>query len=92
MAEQEISDEEIKADLMHRLLRKHCWEAKYLPMDTLVNWVSKKIKGNGKRIRKCIGELVKEGHIILHKGGRAISLSSMKSREIAEYIKKVLEI
>lgn len=37
----EVSDEEIKADLMYRLLRKHCWGAKYIPVDILVNWISK---------------------------------------------------
>jgi hypothetical protein len=63
MPKLEISDEEIKADLMNKLLIRHCWRAKYLPIDTIINWVSKKIKGNGKRIRKCVEELVKEGYI-----------------------------
>ncbi|MBO3755168.1 MAG: hypothetical protein FGF53_09910, partial [Candidatus Brockarchaeota archaeon] len=62
----EISDEEIKVDLMNRLLRKHCWGAKYLPTNTLVKWISKKIKRDGKRIRKCIEELIKEGYILSH--------------------------
>lgn len=39
-----LSDEEIKADIMYKLLRKHCWGAKYLPIDTLVNWLSKMIR------------------------------------------------
>jgi hypothetical protein len=92
MPKLEISDEEIKADLMNKLLIRHCWGAKYLPIDTIINWVSKKIKGNGKRIRKCVEELVKEGYILLHKGGEAISLDPTKSREISEYIKTVLKI
>jgi len=92
MAKQETSDEEIKADIMNRLLRKHCWGAKYLPLDTLVNWLSKQIKRNGKRVRKCIEELAKEGHILFRKKGKTISLNPVRSREIAEYIRTVLKI
>ena len=47
----EISDEEIKADLMYRLLRKHCWGAKYLPLDTLINWMSKRIRRTAKELK-----------------------------------------
>ncbi|MEM1569249.1 MAG: hypothetical protein QXG56_00810 [Candidatus Bathyarchaeia archaeon] len=32
MPKRGISDAEIKADIMNRLLRKHCWGAKYLPV------------------------------------------------------------
>lgn len=92
MAKPEISDEEIKADLMNRLLREHCWGAKYLPIDTIVNWVSKQIKRNGKRVRKCVEELVKEGYILPHKGGETVSLNPTKSKEIAEYVKRVFRI
>jgi len=88
----EISDEEIKADLMYRLLRKHCWGAKYLPLDTLINWMSKRIRRNGKRIKRCVEELTNEGYIFIHKRGEAISLNPMRSKEISEYIKRVLKI
>jgi len=92
MSRQEISDEEIKADIMYRLLRKHCWGAKYLPLDTLINWMSKQIRRNGRRVRRCVEELTKEGYILLHKRGEAISLNPTRSREISEYIKTVLTI
>jgi len=92
MSRQEISDEEIKADIMYRLLRKHCWGAKYLPLDTLINWMSKQIRRNGRRVRRCVEELTKEGYILLHKRGGAISLNPTRSREITEYIKTVLKI
>jgi len=88
----ERSDIEIKADIMNRLLRRHCWGAKYLPLDTLVNWLSTQIKKNGKRIRKCVEELAREGHILFHKKGDTISLNPTRSREITEYIKAVLKL
>ena len=83
------SDEEIKADIMNKLMRRGCWGGKYLPLDSLVNWLSKKVKRNGKRIRKLIKELIKEGYILTHKGGETISLNPALSREIIEYIKRI---
>lgn len=86
------SDEQIKADLMNRLLRKHCWGAKYFPLITLTNWISKQIKKDGKKVQKLVKQLVKDGHILLHKKGATISLNPTRSKEIIEYIKRVLEI
>jgi len=51
MPKREMADPEIKADVMNRLLRRNCWGAKYLPTDTLVNWLAKRVKRNGKRVR-----------------------------------------
>jgi hypothetical protein len=92
MSRREVSDEQIKADLMNRLLRKHCWGAKYFPLITLVNWMSKQIKNNGKRIQRLVRQLVNEGYLLLHKKGATVSLNPTRSKEIIEYIKKILEI
>ncbi|MEM2087804.1 MAG: hypothetical protein QXF52_03925 [Thermoproteota archaeon] len=83
----EISDAEIKADVMNRLIRKSCWGAKYLPLSTIVNWLSRKIKNNGRRVKACIEELVKEGYVLHHKKGETISLNPARSKEIIEFIK-----
>lgn len=87
----DITDEEIKADVMNRLLRKGCWGAKYLPVDSLVNWLAKRVKRNGKRVRKIIKELVKDGYLLLHKGGQTASLNPSMSGEIIDYIERVIE-
>jgi len=84
------SDEEIKADAMNRLMRKGCWGARYLPVDSLVHWLSKKVKRNGKRIRRLIKELVKEGYLLVHKGGKTISLNPALNRQIIEYIERII--
>lgn len=86
------SDEEIKADVMYRLFRKHCWGARYLPIDTLVNWLSKKIKKNGKRVQRAMKELVRDGYVLLHKRGKTISLNPARSREITEYISRAFKL
>ena len=85
----EYRDEEIKADIMNRLMRRGCWGGRYLPLDSLVNWLSKKVKRDGKRIRRLIKELIKEGYILTHKGGETISLNPALGREIIEYIERI---
>lgn len=85
------TDAEIKADFMDRLIRKHCWGAKYLPLDSLINWIAKQIKKDGRRVRKCVEDLAKDGYLLLHKRGEAVSLNPAKSKEIAEYVKTVLK-
>jgi hypothetical protein len=92
MLKGEATDEEIKADLMHRLLRKRCWGAKYLPLDTLINWISKQVKKNGKRVRRCIEDLAREGYLLLHKKRNTVSLNPVRSKEIIEFIERILKI
>ena len=86
----ELRDEEIKADIMNRLLRRNCWSAKYLSIATLINWMARKVKPDGKRVRKLIKQLVNDGFLVLHKKGEIVSLNSAKSEEIIEYIKRFL--
>ena len=89
MSKQEISDQEIKADLMNRLFRKHCWGAKYLPLDTLKRWISKRIR-DGKRLDRLVRQLVNEDYLLLHKGGKTVSLNPRRSKEILEYIRRFI--
>ena len=91
MSKRELSEQEIKADLMYRLLRKHCWGAKYLPIDTIIRWMSGKIKRNGRRIQRAVRQLVNEGYLILHKRGKTVSLNPTKSREIIDFIRKIVK-
>lgn len=90
MSRLERSDQEIKADLMHRLFRKHCWGARYLPVDTLIRWVGGKIRKNGKRVERLIRQLVNDGYLITHKRGKTISLNPRRSKEIIEFIRSFI--
>jgi hypothetical protein len=85
-----LRDEEIKADIMNRLLRKHCWGARYFPLDTLVRWISKKIEENGRRVQRLIRQLVNDGYLMLHKGGMTVSLNPARSKEILEFIRRFI--
>ena len=84
------SDQEIKADILNRLIRRGCWGAKYFPTETLVKWLCKKVKRNGRRVRKLIKELVQQGLILAHKKGKTISLNPSKASEIIEYVDKTI--
>ena len=84
------SDDEVKADILDRLMRRGCWGGRYLPLDSLVHWLSKKVKRDGKRVRRLIKELVKQRYILLHKGGKTISLNPALNREIIEYIERII--
>ncbi len=84
----DLTDEQIRADLMNRLARRNCWGAKYLPIDTLVNWMGKQIKRDGKRIRKNIDGLEKSGYLFLQKRKTTVSLNPRMKVEITEYVEK----
>jgi len=90
MPKRELTDAEIKADIMNKLLRKNCWGAKYLPLDSLVNWFAKRVKRDGKRVRRIIRALVNNGYLLLHKRGETVSLNPMMSKEIVEYIERII--
>ena len=84
------SDPELRALILDWLKRHGRWGAYYFPLDTLVNKLSHVVKNNGKRIRKFVKELMNEGYLLAHKGGRAVSLNHTRSSEIVEYIRRVM--
>jgi hypothetical protein len=71
------------------LFRRNCWGARYLPADTLVRWLSRKVKRDGKRVERMIKELVNDRYLILHKKGETVSLNPAKSEEIKEKVLKM---
>jgi len=88
----DYADSELRALILDWLERHGRWGAHYFPLDTLVNKLSHVVKNDGRRIRRMVKELLDEGYILAHKRGETISLNPTRSKEIAEYIKKVLRI
>jgi hypothetical protein len=82
----EITDEQLRAVIMEFLLQKGRWGAHYFPIDTMINWIGRKVKKNGKRVERTIKDLVKDGYLFLHKKGGTVSLNPARSQEISEYI------
>ena len=82
MAPRDMTMDEIKAEVCWRLKRRNCWGAKYLPVDTLVDWLGRLVKDNGKRVHMAIDVLIKEGFLLVHKKRRTVSLNPRKVHEI----------
>ena len=83
-----LSDEQIKAAILEFLVKKGRWGAHYLPIDTMVNWMSRKVERDGKRVRASLKQLTKEGYILLHKRGGTASLNPALAQEIRERINR----
>ena len=90
MVKLEYTDSQLKAHVLEFLRRQERWGSHYFPIETMVNWISKGMKRDGKRIRMAARDLVGDGYVLLHKRGRAISLNPRLSRGINEFIEKNL--
>jgi hypothetical protein len=88
----EYADYELRALILDWLVRRGRWGAHYYPLDTLVNRLSQAVKNNGRRVRRNVNELLEEGYILAHKKGETISLNPTRSRDIAEYIRRVMKV
>jgi len=83
-----LSDEQVKAAILEFLVKKGRWGAHYFPIDTMVNWMSRKVERDGKRVRASLKELAKQGYIILHKRGGTASLNPALAPQIRERINR----
>ena len=83
-----FTEDEIKIIVLDKLRKRGCWGGRYIPLDSLVGWLGKKIKKNGRRVRAAIRQLVNEGYLILHKKGETVSLNPTRSREIIKFIER----
>jgi hypothetical protein len=88
----EYADYELRALILDWLVRRGRWGAHYYPLDTLVNRLSQALKNNGRRVRRIVKELLEEGYILAHKKGETVSLNPTRSRDIAEYIRRVMKV
>jgi hypothetical protein len=86
----DYSDSEVRALILEWLERHGRWGAHYFPLDTLANKLPHVVKNNGKRIRRVIKDLLYEDYVLSHKGGGTLSLNPTKSREITDYIRRVI--
>lgn len=89
--QERLSDQVVAVSILVILKDRACWGARYMPLDTLVNWLSKKVRPDGKKVRKIIKNLLRDGYLIQHKKGETISLNPVLSKEIADYIEKYIQ-
>jgi hypothetical protein len=81
-----LSDQRVKAAILEFFVKKGRWGAHYFPIDTLVNWMGRKVERNGKRVRACLKELAKQGYVLMHKRGGTASLNPALAQQIRDLI------
>jgi len=85
----QLTDEQVKGAILEFLLKKGRWGAHYHPLETMIRWLSKKVRRNGKRVRVCLRDLVSEGYGLIHKRGETVSLNPAMSKEITDFLRSV---
>lgn len=68
MAKKDLTDEQIKGIILYLLARKGCWGGSYKPYDSILSWIEGRLKKNGKRVKKAIDNLVKNGYLLTKLG------------------------
>jgi len=86
----ELTDEQIVATILDKLVRRRVWGQSYLPMDSVVKWIASKIKRDGKRVRRIMKDLIKERILLTKKSGAVISLNPEEFERIMEIRRRVL--
>jgi hypothetical protein len=81
-----LSDDHVKVAILQFLVMKGRWGAHYFPVDTLVNWMGRKVERNGKRVRACLKDLTKQGYVLAHKRGETVSLNPAVAEKIRELV------
>ena len=81
-----MTDDQVKASILHRLYRRGRWGAAYMPTDTLVNWMSRQVRDDGLRVKRMIRRLRRSDLVHLSKKGETISLNPRNKDEIMPFI------
>ena len=88
----ELSEGEIKATILYKLVRRGCWGECYFPLDTLVNWLGKKIKNDDKTVREAVASLESNGYLLLHKREETASLNLRMKGQVIAFIKRYIRL
>lgn len=82
-----VSDDELKATILHRLARKRKWGASHTAFENVMKGVPSHIKGKMKEIGE---QLVRDGLLVPKPTGYGlhVSLNTKKSEEIKQLIRK----
>jgi len=88
---EEDENEKVKAMILHALARKRKWNESHTPLTNVIKWVI--IRKNGKRVKKLISQLRKEGLVNVKPThyGEEISLNFYQKEKVIEVIKKYFE-
>jgi len=88
MTKRDMTEEQIMADILNRLIDSGIWGTGHQNVDQLRSWLHGKLKKNGKRVTKAINELYKKGLIGAKNNGGSIYANPRKRNEIKGFIEK----
>jgi len=89
LTRRDLSDEQIKADILNRLLNAGAFGAYHIPIDQMRSWIQNKIKRDGRTVTRCIEELGRAG-LIARTSRNTIYAVHSRLDEIIEYTEKYL--
>ena len=87
MPPREMTADEVKAEVCWKLKRRRAWGDQYIPVDALVNWIGRLVKDDGDSVRGVINTMVKDGLLVQHKKGKAVSLNTRSKHEIEKLLR-----
>jgi len=86
----DLDDNQIKALILNYLVRRKCWNNKYLPRQKLVRFLGHDVLGDGGKVGDCIEDLRKLGWVNYMKKGETVSLNSRYLKDIFQHLDKYL--
>lgn len=87
MVRRDLTDEQIKADILNRLVNAGAFGSYHIPMDRMRSWIQNKIKKDGKTVTKCIEDLARTG-LLIKTSRNTIYADHQRLDEIFGYIDK----
>jgi len=85
MVRRDLTDEQIKADVLNRLVNAGAFGSYHIPVDRIRGWIQNMIKKNGKKVTKCIEDLARTG-LLVKTARNTIYADHQRLDEIFDYI------
>lgn len=86
------SDREIRGIILDKLLRNSLIGNNYTSTDSFERSVSKRLKKNGKRVKRIINDMNKEGFLEFKKSRKTISINRHRVREADRQRREILGV
>jgi len=86
-----LSDEEIMALVLNFLLTRGRWGGRYYNRQRLTRYLGIRVLKDGKKVDKCLNQLIKDSLVWQSKKGATVSLNPHRSVEISSFIDRFLK-
>jgi hypothetical protein len=84
----DLTDEQIKADILNRLVNAAAFGKYHIPIDQMRSWIQN--KKDGKTVTKCIDDLARMG-LLIRTARNTIYVDRQRLDEIFDYINRHLK-